>query len=68
MQKPKYKFFYSYVKSKYKFSTAIPLLYDNDKDKTITSDFETASFFNRSFTKVLKKDNNYQSFELAQKL
>ena len=64
---PNLKQFYSYVKSKLKLSTAIPLLYDNNLDKTITSDFEIASLFNRSFQKVFKKDDNHQSFKLAKK-
>ena len=30
----------------------MPLIYDNDKDRTVTSDFEIASLFNRSFQKI----------------
>ena len=59
--------FYSYVKTKLKLSTAIHLLYDNDEDKKLTSDFEIGSLFNRSLQQEFKKDYNHQNFKLAQK-
>ena len=64
---PNLKKFYSYVKSKLKLNNSIHLLYDNDKNKTVTSDFEIATLFNINFQKVFKKDESYQSFKLPQK-
>ena len=64
---PNLKKFYSYVKSKLKLNNSIHLLYDNDKNKTVTSDFEIATLFNINFQKVFKKDESYQSFKLLQK-
>ena len=64
---PNLNFFYSYVKSKLKLNTSLPPLYDNDKDKTVISDFERASLFNKKFQNVFKKDQNHQSFKPAQK-
>ena len=43
-ENPNLKKFYSYVKSKLKLNNSIHLLYDNDKNKTVTSDFEIATF------------------------
>ena len=64
---PNLKKFYSYVKSKLKLNNSIHLLYDNDKNKTVTSDFEIATLFNINFQKVFKKDGSYQYFKLPQK-
>ena len=43
---------YNCVKSKLRLSTAKPLLYDNNLDKTINTDFKIASRFKRGFQKV----------------
>ena len=55
------------MKSKLKLNNSIHLLYDNDKNKTVTSDFEIATLFNINFQKVFKKDESYQFFKLPQK-
>ena len=49
---PNLKKFYSYVNSKLKLNNSIHLLYDSDKNKTVSSDFEIATLFNTNFQKV----------------
>ena len=51
---PNLKKFYSYVKSKLKLNNSNHFLYDNDKSKTVTSDFEITTLFNKKFQKVFK--------------
>ena len=64
---PNFKKFYSYVKSKIKLNTSLPPLFDHHKDKTVTSDFERATLFNKNFQNVFKKDQNHQSFKQPKK-
>ena len=56
-----------YYKFKIKLNTSLPPLFDHHKDKTVTSDFERATLFNKNFQNVFKKDQNHQSFKQPRK-
>ena len=58
--------FYTFVKSKLKLTPSIPVLL-NENNFPIVSEFDKASFFNRSFQKVFIKDCDDKNFKLVQK-
>ena len=58
---PNAKKFYCFVKSMLKIASSFPLLHD-ENNIPIISEFDKASFFNKSFQKVLKKIMNKKKF------
>ena len=60
------KMFYSFVKSKLNLSPSFPLLLD-ENNLPLISDFDKASYFNKSFQKVFSKDYEDEHFILIDK-
>ena len=58
--------FYSFVKSKLNLAPTFPLLL-NENNLPLTSDFDKASCFNKSFQKVFSKDYEDENFKLVDK-
>ena len=58
--------FYSFVKSKLNLSPSFPLLL-NENNLPLTSDFDKASCFNKSFQKVFSKVYEDKHFKLIDK-
>ena len=65
-QNPNAKKFYCFVKSKLKIAPSFPLLHD-ENNIPIISEFDKASFFNKSFQKVFNKDYEDKNFKLVNK-
>ena len=63
MSKYKFKKFYSFVKSKLKLAPSFPLLLI-ENSLPLFSDFDKASWFNKSFQKVFSKDYEDEYFRL----
>ena len=66
MSKYKFKNFYFFVKSKLNIAPSFPLLL-NENNLPLASDFDKASFFNKSFQKVFSKDYEDEHFKLIDK-